>query len=184
MKKVAIVTPEALAPRSFIWDDVGERFKAKINNLIDNSLTQEEDGLCVLGDGGEVVETVNVLGRRAFVNGVVDLPHLGLEITPDNQYPLVLIPKVNIPNLTLQILNDGSILTSYRSNMQSGQRNPLEVGTSCRITYKYAGSIVVVDVFLARVEGPTKYGFVDVLINAKAIDFPPTEMGVVVPPPM
>lgn len=184
MKKVAIVTPEALAPRSFFWDAVNERFKAKINNSIDNSLTQEEDGLCVLGGGSEVVETVNVLGRRAFVNGVVNLPHLRLEITPDNQYPLVLIPKVNIPNLTLQILNNGSIWTSYRPNMQSGQRNPLEVGKSCRITYEYAGSIVVVDVFLARVEGPPKYGFVDILINAKVGDFPPVNEGVVISPPM
>ena len=184
MKKVAIVTPEALAPRSFLWDELSERFKVKINNLGDNPITQQEDGLCILGDGSEVVETVNVLGRRAFVSGVVDLPHLRLEITPDNQYPLVLIPKVNIPNLTLQILNDGSIRTSYHQNMQSGQRNPLEVGTSCRIAYEYAGSVVVMDVFLARVEGPTKYGFVDILINAKVEDFPPVNEGVVISPPM
>ena len=182
MKKVAIVTPEALAPRSFIWDDVSERFKAKINNLIDNSILQEEDGLCILGDGSEAVETVNQLGRYVFTNDVVELPHLTLEIT--NNYPepqWSLTSKVNIPTLTLQALTDGEIRTTNHYTWGAGQPILIDVGTSCRIAYEYAGSIVVVDVFLARVGG---YGFVDILINAKVEDFPPVNEGVVISPPM
>ena len=183
MKKVAIVTPEALAPRSFIWDDVSERFKAKINNLIDNSILQEEDGLCILGDGSEAVETVNQLGRYVFTNDVVELPHLTLEITNNYPEPLRLTSKVNIPTLTLQALTGGEIRTTNHYTWGAGQPILIDVGTSCRIAYEYGGSVVVMDVFLALVEGPI-HGFVDVLINAKAIDFPPTKMGVVVPPPM
>ena len=181
MKKVAIVTPEALAHRSFLWDELSERFKVKINNLGDNPITQQEDGLCILGDGSEVVETVNELGRYVLTNGVVELPHLRLEIVNNE---LVLTPKVNIPILTLQLLENGVLSTSYRYNVSAGQPSELGYVTSCRIAYEYAGSVAVMDVFLVRIEGPTEYGFVDILINAKVEDFPPVNEGFVISPPM
>lgn len=180
MKKVAIVTPEALAPRSFLWDEVNERFKVRIDNLVENPITQEEDGLCVLGDGSEVVEPTNELGRYVFTNGVVELPHLRLEIVNNE---LVLTPKVNIPILTLQLLENGVLSTSHRYNVSAGQPSELGYITSCRIAYEYAGSVAVMDVFLVRIEGPTEYGFVDILINAKVEDFPPVEQGLISPPP-
>ena len=182
MKKVAIVTPEALAPRSFLWDEVAERFKVKINNVVENSLVQEGDGLCVLGDGSEVVETVNLLERYVFTNDVVELPHLTLEITNNYLEPLRLTSKVNIPTLTLQALINGEIWTTYRYTWGAGQPILIDVGTSCRIAYEYGGSVVVMDVFLALVEGPT-HGFVDILINARVEDFPPVEQGLIAPPP-
>lgn len=183
MKKVAIVTPEALSPNSFLWGD-DNRFKVKINNLVENPITQEEDGLYILGDGEEVVvEAANELGRYIFTDGAVELSHLSLEITPDNIEPLVLIPKVGIPEATFQRLNNGEIYTTHRYRMEPGQRISLEIGTSCRIAYLYAEFVVVMDVFLARVEGPTQFGFVDVLIHARTADFPTTQDGMFHPEP-
>ena len=181
MKKVAIVTPEALSPNSFLWDEEAKRFKVRTNNLGENPITQQEDGLCVLGDGSEVVEPTNELGRYVFTNGVVELPHFRLEIVNN---ALVLTPKTNIPILTLQLLENGVLSTSHRYNVSAGQPSELGYITSCRIAYEYAGSVAVMDVFLVRIEGPTEYGFVDILINAKVEDFPPVNEGVVISPPM
>lgn len=183
MKKVAIVTPEALSPNSFLWGE-DERFKVKINDLVENPISQEEDGLYIFGDGNEVVvESTNELGRYIFTDGVVELPHLSLEITSSNISPLLVIPKVNIPEAVFHRLNDGEISTTYMYRMESGQRIPLEMETSCRIAYRYSEYIVVMDVFLARVEGPIQFGFVDVLIQAKTADFPSTRDDIFHPEP-
>lgn len=176
MKKVAIVTPEALAPRSFLWDEAAERFKVKINNLGDNPVTQQEDGLCILGDVNNLtVGPANELGRYIFTNGVVELPHFRLEIPTESVVPLVFIPKVGITEANFQCLNDGGIYSTTVYQMEPGQITSLELGTSCRIAYVYDEFVVVMDVFLARIEGDTQFGFVDVLINARTVDFPSTQ---------
>ena len=178
MKKVAIVTPEALAPRSFLWDELSERFKVKINNLGDNPITQQEDGLCILGDVDNItVGPANELGRYIFTNGVVELPHFRLEIPTESEVPLVFIPKVGIAEANFQCQSDGEIYSTTVYQMVPGQRTSLELGTSCRIAYVYDEFVVVMDVFLARIEGATQFGFVDVLINAKTADFPSTQDG-------
>ena len=175
MKKVAIVTPEALAPRSFIWDGTAERFKVIINNLGDNPVTQQEDGLCILGNVDNItVGPTNEIGRYIFTNGVVELPHFRLEIPTESVVPLVFIPKVGITEANFQCLNDGGIYSTIVYQMEPGQRISLELWTSCRIAYVYDGFVVVMDVFLARIEGDTQFGFVDVLINARTADFPST----------
>ncbi len=176
MKKVAIVTPEALSPRSFLWDELSERFKVKINNLGDNPVTQQEDGLCILGDVNNLtVGPANELGRYIFTNGVVELPHLRLEIRADSVAPLVFIPKVGITEANFQCLNDGGIYSTTVYQMEPGQITSLKLGTSCRIAYVYGEFVVVMDVFLARIKGETQFGFVDVLINARKADFPSTQ---------
>lgn len=184
MKKVAIVTPEALAPRSFLWDELSERFKVKINNLGDNPITQQEDGLCILGDVDNItVSPTNELGRYIFTNGVVELPHLRLEIRADSAPPLVFIPKVGIEEADFQRLNNGEIYSTSIYRMEPGRIISLEIGTSCRIAYVYGEFVVVMDVFLARIEGETQFGFVDVLINARKADFPSTQDGIFHPEP-
>lgn len=176
MKKVAIVTPEALAPSSFLWDEVAKRFKVKINNLGNTPVTQQEDGLCILGDVNNItVGPANELGRYIFTDGVVELPHFRLEIPTEGDPPLVFIPKVAITEANFQCLNDGVFSSAIVYQMEPGQITPLELGTSCRIAYVYDEFVVVMDVFLARIEGVTQFGFVDVLINARTADFPSTQ---------
>ena len=178
MKKVAIVTPEALAPSSFLWDEVAKGFKVKLNNLGDNPITQQEDGLCILGDVDNItVGPANELGRYIFTNGVVELPHFRLEIRADSVAPLVFIPKVGIEEADFQRLNNGEIYSTSIYQMEPGRIISLEIGTSCRIAYVYGEFVVVMDVFLARIEGETQFGFVDVLINARKADFPSTQDG-------
>lgn len=183
MKKVAIVTPEALSPNSFLWGE-DDRFKVKINNLGENPITQQEDGLCILGDVDSVtVSPTNELGRYIFTNGVVELPHLRLEIQTDSAVPLVFIPKVGIAEANFQRLNNGEIYETSIYRMEPGRIISLEIGTSCRIAYVYDELVVVMDVFLARIEGDTQFGFVDVLINARTADFPSTQDGIFHPEP-
>ena len=184
MKRVAILTPEALNPRSFIWDDVSERFKVKINNLGDSPITQQEDGLCILGDVDNItVGPANELGRYIFTNGVVELPHFRLEIPTEGVVPLVFIPKVDITEANFQCLNDGGMYSTTVYQMEPGQITSLELGTSCRIAYVYDEFVVVMDVFSAHIEGGTQFGFVDVLINARTADFPSTQDDIFHPEP-
>ena len=171
MKKVAIVTPEALAPRSFLWDDVTERLKVKLNNLTANTISREEDGLHILGIESPVTEKVNELGRVLFTNNVVNLPHLRLELSMDDLEPLKIVPKAPIDEMHVAYLNDGISTQSWWS-VNLGQVYPISVINSCRISYIYNETIMVADVFLARNGSFSEDAFVDVVLNAKKVDFP------------
>lgn len=174
MKKVAIVTPEALKPRSFIWDEVAERFKVKINNLMSSAISREEDGLCILGKENEVSEKVNKLGRILFSNNVAELPHLKLELSRDEQQPLKIVPKAPIDEIHVAYLNDG-ISTRSWWEVYPGQVLQISVINSCRISYIYSETIMVADVFLAQNGSFSEDAFVDVVLNVKKVDFPLVE---------
>ena len=171
MKKVAIVTPEALAPRSFLWDDVAERLKVKLNNLMANTISREEDGLYILGTEGPVTEKVNELGRVLFSDNAVNLPHLKLELSTDDLEPLKIVPKAPIDEMHVAYFNDG-ISTQSRWDVGPGQVFPINVINSCRISYVYNETIMVADVFLARNGSFSEDAFVDVVLNVKKADFP------------
>lgn len=171
MKKVAIVTPEALAPHSFLWDEVAERFKVKLNNLMSSAISREEDGLYILGEENEVSERVNKLGRVLFSDNVVNLPHLKLELSTDDLEPLKIVSEDLIDEMHVAYLNDG-ISTQSWWGVGPGQVFQISVINSCRISYVYNETIMVADVFLARNGSFSEDAFVDVVLNVKKVDFP------------
>lgn len=179
MKKVAIVTPEALAPRSFLWDELNERFKVKINNVVENSLVQEEDGLYVFGDGS-VQPSANNVGRVRLSNGKFDLPHFTIILIDGDETANILIkPKVDIDELSLHKVMYPEVLRGRDWELGQGRYYDFWVDTTFRIAYSYQDNIVAMDVFL--IWGDPHDGFVDIVINAKTADFPsivepPTEV--------
>lgn len=178
MKKVAIVTPEALAPRSFLWDEVVERFKVKINNVVENSLVQEEDGLYVFGDGSVQPSTNNVR-RVRLSNGKFDLPHFTISLIDGDETANILIkPKVDIDELSFQKVMYPETQTRVRWELGQGNYYDFWVDTTFRIAYGYQDNIVVMDVFL--IWDAPRDGFVDIIINAKTTDFPTPEGGRVI----
>ena len=180
MKKVAIVTPEALAPRSFLWDEVVERFKVRVNNVVENSLVQEEDGLYVFGDGSVQPSTNNV-GRVRLKNGEFDLPHFIIRLTDgDETTNLTIVGKDNIDFLTIQKVMYPDVVMDSVGTLQTGNTYGLWVDTTLRISYICKDNLMVMDVFL--VWDAPRDGFVDIVINAKTTDFPSIG-GVIIEPP-
>ena len=178
MKKVAIVTPEALAPRSFLWDEVAERFKVRVNNVVENSLVQEEDGLYVFGDGS-VQPSANNVGRVRLSNGKFDLPHFTISlISGDETANIEIRPKVSINRLSIQKVMYPEVLIDEYYQLGQGNTYRFLVDTTFRISHGYQDNIVVMDVFL--IWGDPHDGFVDIIINAKTTDFPATGDGDVI----
>lgn len=184
MKKVAIVTPEALAPRSFLWDEEAKRFKVRTNNLEDNSITQHEDGLHILGEEGVVISGVdNDLGRYFFTKSGLELPHMSMAVTDSTSRPLFITPKVSMSEMVFQLSRgEEGVVRSAVYNAEPGRGISMEFYSSCRVSYIHSGTIVVMDIFVPLVEGNFQFGFVDVLINAKTADFPTNGGGVGVIP--
>ena len=176
MKKVAIVTPEALAPRSFIWDDVPEVFKVRVSESPSNTLTKETDGLYVFGDG-TVPVSPNVMSRHVFTDMVVNLPHFDLFLTNNSSgsAPLRLVTSTSIAELSIQgIVNNGTTGSRFYE-LSSGSMRLLDTENSIRIAYLSNDRIVVMDVFMfpnLDSESTPSEGFVDILINTKVSDFP------------
>ena len=185
MKKVAIVTPEALSPRSFLWDELSERFKVKINNVVGNSLVQEEDGLYVFGDGNIQPSTNNV-GRVRLKNNGFNLPHFNINILDgDETANIEIIPKVNIDVLLVENVIYPETSLSQRSQLNQNTTYRYWLDATFRIAYICQDNIVVMDVFL--VWDDPRDGFVDIVINAKTTDFPLIDNGgttVIIPEPV
>ena len=169
MKKVAIVTPEALSPNSFHWGE-DDKFKVKINNAVENSLVQEGDGLYVFGDGSVQPSTNNV-GRVRLSNGKFDLPHFTISLIDDDETANILIkPKVDIDELSLQKVMYPETQTEERWELGQDRYYNFWVDTTFRIAYSYQDNVVVMDVFL--IWSDPHDGFADIIINAKTTDFP------------
>lgn len=176
MKKVAIVTPEALATRSFIWDEMFERFKVRVSESSSNTLTKEEDGLYVFGET-TAVPSPNTVSRHLFSHLSVNLPHFDLILTNDlsSNGPLRLVVKKGIDELSTQAIDNNKTSDSKYYRLVAGDELLLKTRNSIRIAYLHNGKVVVMDVFMPPIPGSESSpdeGFVDVLINAKVSDFP------------
>lgn len=171
MKRVAIVTPELLEPRSFFWDEFANSFKVRINNLIGEAVTQEEDGICVVSEGAVGEKPLNNASRILFVDYTAELPHLVLGVSQtETGLMLNIFFKEDIPELTLND-NLSEISQQWREN-GAGTSRSIEIGNGSRLAYHYQDRIYVMDIYFTRSAGDPADAFVDVLINAKATDFP------------
>ena len=173
MKKVAIVTADSLDSRSFIWDEVTNHFKAKINSLSINKVTQETDGLCVIGEGDTVVESLNSPFRRRFIDNVVDLPHFKMYLGSGEDSNLRIVFKnfVGVIDYFQVAANNSDGFISYMPNVEANSSHTVDLGTNVRISYAYNSRIMVMEVFKAYDSEQGNEGFVDVLINANVNDF-------------
>ena len=180
MKKVAIVTADSLDSRSFIWDEVTNHFKAKINSLSINKVTQETDGLCVIGEGDTVVESFNNPFRRRFIDNVVDLPHFKMYLGSGEDSKLRIDFKnfVGVIDYFQVAANNSDGFRSYMYNVEANSSRIVDLGMNVRISYVYDSRIVVMEVLKAYDYGrdsegfdQDSEGFVDVLINANVNDF-------------
>lgn len=173
MKKVAIVTADSLDSRSFIWDEVTNHFKAKISSLSIDKVTQETDGLCVIGGGDTVVESINNPFRRRFINSAVDLPHFTMYLGGGEDPNLYIDFKdfVGVIDYFQVAANNSDGFRSYMQNVEANSNHTVDLGMNVRISYVYDSRIMVMEVFKAYDYGQDSEGFVDVLINANVNDF-------------
>lgn len=173
MKRVAIVTADSLDSRSFIWDEVTNYFKAKINSLSDNKVTQEADGLCVIGEGDAVVESFNNPFRRRFIDNAVDLPHFKMYLGGGEDLNLYIDFKdfTGVIDYFQIVANNSDGLNNYMQNVEANSSYTVELGMNVRISYVYGDHIMVMEVFKAHDYGQDTEGFVDVLIDANVNDF-------------
>ncbi len=177
MKKVAIVTPEAMKPRSFVWDTVAEAFKVKISNVLGNTIEEREDGLYIPKDENAVVESGNVMARRVAVDGVIKLLHFDLRL--DSVDGKLRVDLKNIDNY-IQFVTIINMNNEVSARWSSGSNNNTlaiypEDANSFRCAYEYNNRIYVIDIFVMTNDGSfdnLKYAFADVVINAKKSDFP------------
>lgn len=175
MKRVAIVTANSLDSRSFIWDEVTKHFRAKISSFSGNKVTQEEDGLCVIGSGEDAVESYNNPFRRRFVDNTVDLPLFKMFLGGGEDSNLY----IDFKNFTgvidyFQInANNSDGLGNDMQDVEANSSYTVDLGMNVRISYVYGDRIMVMEVFKAHDYGQSQdtEGFVDVLIDANVNDF-------------
>lgn len=175
MKRVAIVTADSLNSRSFIWDEVTKNFRAKLSLFSGNKVTQEEDGLCVISEGGgDTVESYNNPYRRRFKNNdAVDLPHFKIILGVGEDPNLYLhfkdfagtIKQLNVDANT----SDGQSTSLF--DVEANSNHKIQIGTNVRISYIHNDRIMVMEVFKAFDNGEDTEGFVDVLIDADIGNF-------------
>lgn len=173
MKRVAIVTANSLDSRSFIWDEVTKHFRAKISSFSGNKVTQEEDGLCVIGSGEDAVESYNNPFRRRFVDNTVDLPLFKMFLGGGDDLNLRIAFKdfdgtIEQFNVAANA-SDGQ--RTFLMNVEANSSRTIGIGMNVRISYIYANRIMVMEVFKAHDYGQDTEGFVDVLIDADINDF-------------
>lgn len=177
MKKVAIVTPEALKPRSFIWDQVAEAFRVKISNVLGNTVEEREDGLYIPKDEGATVESSNVMARRVAVDGVINLLHFDLRLDSVDRKLRVDLKNIDGDIQFVTIINMANELSARWSTGSNNHTLAIypEEANSFRCAYEYNGRIYVIDIFVMTNDGSfdnLTYAFADVVINAKKSDFP------------
>lgn len=177
MKKVAIVTPEALKPRSFVWDTVAEAFKVKISNVLENTVEEREDGLYIPKDESDVSESSNVMARRVAVDGVINLLHFDLRLDSVDRKLRVDLKNIDGDIQFVTIINMANELSARWSTGSNNHTLAIypEEANSFRCAYEYNGRIYVIDIFVMTDDGSfdnLTYAFADVIINAKKSDFP------------
>lgn len=187
MKKVPILTTDAVESRSITWDEAQEQFVIKISEEPGNSVTQKINGLCVLGDP-DGSTPANSPMRVRVKNNKIELPHFRLDLEDNDGIAVSLFTNEDINNFRNMVITKG-VVPTYIPSLES---NPFYIGRgdAFRIAYEYYTSsdertrVMVMDVFLSNSDrlpssGDSIDGFVDVLINADSFDFdlmtPPTE---------
>ena len=187
MKKVPILTTDAVESRSITWNEAQEQFVIKISEEPGNSVTQKIDGLCVLGDPNGSTPANSPM-RIRVKNNKIELPHFRLDLEDNAGLTASLFTNEDINNFWNMVITKEAVPT-YVSKLES---NPFYIGygKAFRIAYEYytisdeRTRVMVMDVFLIPTDRPPSSGdhidgFVDVLINANSFDFnlltPPTE---------